>query len=52
MKHLSKLMGASLLLIALSIPQSAIYAAPSLKVLGAFSTLASKLISYMLATCF
>ena len=34
MKHLSKLMGASLLLIALSIPQSAIYAGPSLKVLG------------------
>ena len=34
MKHLSKLIGASLLLIALSIPQSAIYAGPSLKVLG------------------
>ena len=34
MKNLSKLIGASLLLIALSIPQSAIYAGPSLKVLG------------------
>ena len=34
MKNLSKLIGASLLLIALSIPQSAIYAGPTLKVLG------------------
>ena len=34
MKHLSKLIGASLLLIALSIPQSAISADRSVKVLG------------------
>ena len=34
MKNISKLIGASLLLIALSIPQSAIFAGPTLKVLG------------------